>query len=322
MKPGSIAIALSILTVLAGLMYTGCVEEQQPTQNTIEQQAVDIVTLLKEKNYTTVYRSFNHSISTQITAEQFQSIWEQQVTTPYGNITEIKSTRTVNESGYQTVYVTCGFSKQDTMDVKLIFDDQESIISLTIVPTTQPYTPPSYVNQTTFTETAILVQSGEWLLPGNLTIPTGTGPFPAVVLVHGSGPNDQDETIGPNKPFKDLAWGLASQGIVVLRYEKRTKQYPEKVNMMLQNFTVHDETIDDAIAAIDGLMTIPAVNQSHIYLLGHSLGGMLAPQIASQDHRIAGLIILAGNTRPLEDLILENKHGISQISAEQINHNK
>ena len=60
---------------------------------------------------------------------------------------------------------------------------------------------------------------------GTLSMPAGDGPFPAVVLVHGSGPNDRDETIGPNKPFKDLAWGLASQGIAVLRYDKRTKAH-------------------------------------------------------------------------------------------------
>ena len=70
---------------------------------------------------------------------------------------------------------------------------------------------------------------GEWVLPGTISMPRGDGPFPAVVLVHGSGPNDRDETIGPNKPFRDLAGGLASQGIAVLRYEKRTRQHPLKL---------------------------------------------------------------------------------------------
>src|SRR2546423_637796 len=74
----------------------------------------------------------------------------------------------------------------------------------------------------------VIGAGGAWPLPGTLTLPKGDGPFPAVVLVHGSGPQDRDETIGPNKPFKDLAWGLATNGIAVLRYEKRTKEHGKK----------------------------------------------------------------------------------------------
>src|SRR2546421_397489 len=78
-------------------------------------------------------------------------------------------------------------------------------------------------------ETEVTVGKGEWVLPGTLPLPTGDGPFPAVVLVHGSGPHDRDETIGPSRPFRDLAGGLASQGIAVLRYEKRTKEHAAKL---------------------------------------------------------------------------------------------
>ncbi len=59
-------------------------------------------------------------------------------------------------------------------------------------------------------------------LPATLTLPSGEGHFPAVLLVAGSGPNDRDETIGPNKPFRDLAQGLAAADIASLRYDKRT----------------------------------------------------------------------------------------------------
>ena len=76
-----------------------------------------------------------------------------------------------------------------------------------------------------FTETEVTVGSAPWALPGTLSMPTGNGPFPAVVLVAGSGPQDRDETIGPNAPLRDLAWGLASNGIAVLRYDKRTKAH-------------------------------------------------------------------------------------------------
>src|SRR5437868_1155092 len=77
------------------------------------------------------------------------------------------------------------------------------------------------VNRDTFDEREVTVGKGEWELPGTLGLPKGSGPFPAVVLVQGSGPQDRDETMGVNKPFQDIAWGLASNGIAVLRYDKR-----------------------------------------------------------------------------------------------------
>jgi uncharacterized protein len=168
----------------------------------------------------------------------------------------------------------------------------------------QQYKAPAYVDAAKFEEKEISFGAAPWILTGTLTLPKGAGPFPALVLVHGSGPNDRDETIGPNKPFKDLAQGLASQGVAVLRYDKRTKVYPQEM-AQLKNFTVKEETIDDAAAAVEALHGQPAIDPGRIFVAGHSLGGYLAPRIAQADSNIAGMIILAGATRPLEDLMLE-----------------
>ena len=82
---------------------------------------------------------------------------------------------------------------------------------------------PDYSKPDSFKEREVTIGEGEWKVPGTLTIPNGAGPFPAAVLVHGSGPNDRDETLGGVTVFKDLAEGLAPKGIAVLRYEKRTR---------------------------------------------------------------------------------------------------
>jgi dienelactone hydrolase len=148
------------------------------------------------------------------------------------------------------------------------------------------------------------VGEGEWKLPGVLTVPNGAGPFPAVVLVHGSGPNDRDETVGGTKVFKDLAEGLASRGVVVLRYEKRTRVYSAKMAGM-PNMTVREETVDDAVLGAALLRQQKEVDPRRVFVLGHALGGNLAPRIAAEDGKLAGLVILAGNVRPIEDLILE-----------------
>ena len=306
-----------IIIILLAATLSGCTEEQhQPSVKTIEDTAVDIVTMIMVSNYTGVYSFFNSSVTSQITAVQFADIWKQQVTSSHGTITKIVRTRVTNDSGISVVYVTCNFSKINALDVKISFNSEKKVTSLLIVPIQEEsqYSPPQYVNLSLFTEEEVNIGSGQWTLPATITIPKGIGPFPAVVLVHGSGPNDRDETYGPNKPLKDIAWGLASNGIVVLRYEKRTKQYPQE-SASIQNFTVEDETIDDALAAVELLNNSSIVNHSEIFVLGHSLGGMLAPRIALNDSKIAGLIILAGPTRHLEYLLLEQTRYLANLSG-------
>ena len=154
----------------------------------------------------------------------------------------------------------------------------------------------------TFREENLSFKSDGYELPGTLLMPDAKAPFPLVILVHGSGPNDRNETIFGNTPFKDIAVGLAERGVASYRYDKRTLVYGNKFSQM-QNPTVYDETINDAVAAAEFFKNNPDI--SKIYILGHSLGGTLIPRIDSKCGIAAGYIILAGATRPLEDLILE-----------------
>jgi dienelactone hydrolase len=147
------------------------------------------------------------------------------------------------------------------------------------------------------------VGAGSSALPATLAMPRGDGPFPAVVLVHGSGPQDRDETIGANRPFLDIARGLAARGIAVLRYEKRTRAHPG--DFAGRDFTVDDETTNDAVAAIAMLRAQPGIDPSRVYVLGHSQGAMLAPRIASRSGQAAGVVMLAAPARRLLDLLPE-----------------
>lgn len=142
-------------------------------------------------------------------------------------------------------------------------------------------------------------------LPGTLAMPVRTQgrPVPAVVLVHGSGPQDRDETVGANRPFLDIARGLASQGIAVLRYDKRTRVHPQRFTS--GDFDVDDETTDDAVAAVAALRAVDGIDPDRVFVLGHSQGGMLAPRIAQRSGQVAGLVLLAAPARPLLDLLLE-----------------
>ncbi len=180
---------------------------------------------------------------------------------------------------------------------------------------------PAYVNTDLFHDRDTNIISGRWELPGVLTLPNTKTAVPAVVLVHGSGPQDADETLGPNKPFADLAYGLASQNVAVLRFVKRTKQYGADSKSDAP-FTVKDEVTDDVIAAVALLSKMPEINKKQIYILGHSLGGMLAPRIAAEDPQVAGIIIMAGTARPLEKVVVDQVKYIASLTTPQTPANK
>ena len=298
------------------ISLTGSIYNEGPEEENVKEIAIQTVEFLSTGEFNQAYDFFNETVTDQMAVQQLEDIWDS-LLAQYGEFDTVMSTRIDKEGGYDVVYVTCNFTTKGFLDIKMVFDGEKNISGFHFVPTEieYEYETPEYADQDVFEEVNVTVGTGEWELPGTLTIPKGEGPFPAVVLVHGSGPNDRDESIGPNKPFKDLAWGLASKGIAVLRYEKRTKEYPVQ-SAAQTNFTLQDEVIDDTIGAIDILNATGRIDQERMFVLGHSLGGMIGPRIAEQDNRLAGLIILAGPTRGLEDLFLEQTTYLANLDGE------
>jgi hypothetical protein len=194
-------------------------------------------------------------------------------------------------------------------DVRIEVDPKGLISDLHAQPSgSSPPTvaPPAPVTTTTTTSAAgvreIPVGVGSPPLKGTLTLPAGKGPFPAVVLVSGSGPNDQNETVGPNHPFLDIALGLAGRGIASVRYDKRTLDYSQSINP--RTFTLTDEYVPDALAAIGLLKHEPLVDPHLIFVLGHSQGGTYAPLIAQRAPEVAGVIMLAASCEPLAQALV------------------
>ena len=150
----------------------------------------------------------------------------------------------------------------------------------------------------------VIGEGTEFPLNGLLSMPDDTTDLvPAVVLVHGSGPHDMDETIFVNKPFRDIAEYLAENGIAVIRYDKRTFTHGAKfVEKYGSSATVEEEIIEDAILAAEILKSDPRINENKVFMLGHSLGGMLAPRIHAEGGNFAGIISLAGSPRSLLDI--------------------
>lgn len=158
-------------------------------------------------------------------------------------------------------------------------------------------------------EKVIIGENTEYPLDGILVLPDKLDkPVPAVVLVHGSGPSDMDESIGKVKPFKDLAEGLSKIGIAVLRYNKRTFAHKKAFMKNSSNITVKEETIEDAILATDLLRNDCRVDSNNIFIIGHSMGGMLAPRIDAEGGNYKGLVILAGSPRKLEEIMIDQNN--------------
>lgn len=156
-----------------------------------------------------------------------------------------------------------------------------------------------------------VIVPGPVALPASLTYPRENGTFPAVILIAGSGPQDRDATIGPNKPFRDIAWSLASRKILVLRFDKRTHEPKHLVRVD----TVEDEVLVDTQAAVDYLSKHPRVDKGSIVVLGHSLGGMLVPRLAQTCSTLKAGVIVAANSRPIEAVLLDQLRYLASLDG-------
>ena len=149
-------------------------------------------------------------------------------------------------------------------------------------------------------------------LKGCLTLPTDvSNPVPAVVFVHGSGSSNMDEKVGKLTPFRDLAHGLAAHGIASVRYDKRTFAHAFKLlRDKSLTVTVKEETIEDAILATELLRGDPRIDPANIFIIGHSMGAMLAPRVDKEGGNYRGLILLAGTPRRLEEVMVEQNNEV------------
>jgi len=289
-------------------------------QNTAKQDSLDLlarafVQQMNSGQFDQSVQNFDETMSRLMPADKIKETWEA-ISQQVGVLKELHGSKFQATSQYDIVLLSSSF-EQMRLIIKVVFDKNKQISGLFFLPdhSDSPYSAPEYADKDLFIEEATSIGKEPWVLPGTLSIPKGQGPFPLIILVHGSGPNDRDETIGPNKPFSDLAWGLASQQFAVYRYDKRTRVHGTH-EIWTQQFTVDDEVIEDVNEAIKFLKNHPAVDPTKIVVLGHSLGAYLGPRMAARNQSIAGLILLAGPARPMDTLILEQYHYLFGLDGE------
>lgn len=270
-----------------------------PQPRTDEDRVRELVGKLAAHDFDGAVATFDDRMSAALSADKLAGVWAQ-VEAQAGAFKAIDSVEVKASGDARVVLVKANFERAALL-VRVSFrGDDPRVAGLFFAPgdSAADWQTPAYAKPDSFEEKDVLVGSSP-ALPGTLTLPKGATSFPVVVLVHGSGPNDRDESVGALKPFKDLAVGLASRGVAVLRYDKRTR-----VDASTPVRTQKDEVEDAAHAAVALVRTQPGVDASRVVLLGHSQGGYLAPRIAQADPAIKGLVILAGSTRPLQDSLL------------------
>ena len=278
---------------------------------TNEEMAIAFIKKLERQQFDSCYSMFDTSMANKFNAAMLEKMWGS-IPRYMGEYKGYTTVESMKKDSIDVVAVRCTFEKTK-MDLQFSFAENKKIIGMFFVPPKNKaaYVTPEYAQQNKYYETKIAVKTGTMTLPGAVCVPNNIKNPPVVILLAGSGPNDKDETIGPNKALKDLAIGLASNGIATYRYDKRTLVYGKD----MKDVDLNSEVIDDALTAITTIKNNPLFKDSKIFIAGHSLGAMCAPLIASKSKQVSGIILLAGNARPLEDVVLEQYNYIFGLDS-------
>lgn len=263
----------------------------------------------------TLYEMFSDAVKAQVSYADFEALVPQ-LTGAFGALESIGEPSQAPYGG-QTVTTQVITLEKQVLLLQLVQDENGLITGIGFTPYQAPAEPQTADAPLPegIVERDITVGEGEFALPGVLTLPENGENLRAVVLVQGSGPSDRDETIGPNKPFRDIAHALAQSGIASIRYDKRTYVHGVKMGA---DITIEEETIKDAILVAKLLLKTPEIDGANIFLLGHSLGAMQAPRIALEaDGLFKGMLLMAGSPNTLLDIMIaQNRAVIAQLEPD------
>jgi len=276
-----------------------------PSLDELRNDAIATVHEFDDGRYDAVYARVSDEVANQVTAEELGTIWERRASEK-GRLESVTVAQQGTQGGYE-VFVLRATFESGVLRVVLSFSEVGEIAGIQFRPTEASYSPPEYADTSAFSETTLTLDTGCGL-GATLTVPEGDETVPGVVLVHGSGPNDRDETFRGTKPFKDLAWGLASRGVAVLRYDKRT--YACDVS---GGISLDEKVVDDALVALDRLDSHDRIGPRVV--VGHSLGAMAAPRIAAEDGDLEGAVMLAAPVRPIHEMILDQLQYLADLDG-------
>ena len=268
----------------------------QATADTCTTRSTELLEALRKGDFAAATSHFDASAKAAVDEQKLGGVWQHMLPTKFGAFDRADAPKPGAQGNIAMVETPLHFAHGDLV-MRVACNAEGEVAGLRFVPAAASV--PTVALDAG--ERRLDVPTPLGPLPAILAMPTGPGPFPVAVLVAGSGPHDGDETIGPNKPFRDIARGLASAGIATLRYDKRSLAYGAQMAGRV-DFTIDDEVTDDALAAIKLARAQPGIDPHRVFVLGHSLGAYMAPRIGQRDPGLAGLILLAAPARSLLDV--------------------
>lgn len=307
-------VAINSSGQIAGLFFKPA-EAQKPsteTEKLADDHVNQMLEALRDAKFDAAEEHFDAAMKSALPPKALEDAWKQRTT----SLGALKAWRIVGRSevsGALLRIINLDFATAPkAFALKIGIDPSGDIGGLYFIePVAEPVSSAvPYIRPASFTSREVNVGSGETSLGGTLTMPIGTGPFPGVVLVQGSGASNRDEAVLANHPFRDIGEGLGSNGIAVLRYDKRTFAHPDQSRMM----GLDAEVLDDAVAAVALLRRQPEVNRNEVFVLGHSLGARLAPEIAACAHA-DGVVMLAPPALPLPQTVVRQYRYLQMPAA-------
>ncbi len=308
-----------ILLIISIFIFSNFSAKAQ-SESVCEDIASKSIQWLNTDNSEKLFIRYSKTVADQISAKATASIWTQ-LESQYGEFVKVDTLIKSTVNGSLIIDQLLAFSKGG-LKYRLSFDANNSISGIFFIPYRRARAVTTQSNK--FVEKQVMFVSDGIDFPAMFCFPKNQKSKAVVILVHGSGPNDMDQTIGPNKIFKQLANKLAEHGIASLRYDKRSYLAQQgRLNTKLKT-DINHIVVNDAVAAakfvhgIDSLSNLPRI------IVGHSLGAHMAPEIARQSGSVNAIVMLAANARPLEDLILEQykylfgRGGLTSVEKKEI----
>lgn len=310
------------LAVAAAIVATILTSMPAFSSTTADLRCNELLTALQSGDFSAATSHFDGTMKAGLNPDRLAAVWNK-LLGDTGKLLSWQITQRVTAGGNEVVLAPMKFERTSALAAKVAVNTETGEISglyFVPLPSAEPstaVTSPPYAVANNFYSLDVHVGKAPYELPGILTIPTnGKGPWPAVVMLGGSGPNDMDESIGPNHIFKDIAEGLSSRGIVVLRYSKRTLIYGKEMDP--QHTTIKEEYLDDAVAAVNLLRSRSEVDGNRIFIAGHSLGGTIAPEVALKAAPVQGLILLAPTGRKLGQMAVQQMRFLGEASHQEL----
>jgi len=277
------------------------------------ESTVEAAELLVERmsvgEFDRAYQQFGSAAQNRTSPGELEAVWLglTNVGGSYGGITGTEETV---QSGFDAVDATLGFERGEHT-LRVLLGDEFAVVGAVI---NDEYESPGYVESSAFSETNTSLETESCLMEATATVPEESDDAPGVVLVHGSDPGgaaDKNLTTGGSAVFRDLAEGLSSQGVAVLRYDRRTHACPNSITP--SEYTLDAVSVDDALVALDQLRGVEGVDSDRVGVVGLSLGALSAPRIAQRDGDLFGAVAMAAPARSFHEIFIDQYEYLATV---------